>query len=363
MVQISKQQSNGQKLSAFLKKQHVILLSTISLAIFYVLFDDFVTTEKSAAATTHSATASEAIKKIPMSYKIPLAYGTRGEAETTEKWVYQAIQNGFRHIVTGSHHQSHNDTAAGVAWKRAASDDPSITRSDLYLQTMFTPWGTNDFRARPGDPEGTPGIEEQVHITIKQSLDNLQTDYIDAVLFNNFRAKLHPYDEMIKAWRVLEDYVSKGVVRYLGLTSVHDGDYLKRLYDEANVKPVILQNRFHSNRKFDANLHATFQNYNIQVQRFWVLSGNSGGRANADMAKDKGVTQEQLMLAFIMSLGETALVGTHSKQHIDDDLDMMKRFKEIFKDMEGEDQDRKTFADKIRMQYPFQLLRRALQIH
>ena len=35
-----------------------------------------------------------------------------------------------------------------------------------------------------------------------------------------------------------------------------------------------------------------------------MLSGNSGGRANADMAEDKGVTQEQLMLAFIMSLGE-----------------------------------------------------------
>ena len=75
-----------------------------------------------------------------------------------------------------------------MTWKRSASDDPSTLRADLHSQTMFAPWDTNNFRAHPGDPEGTPGIEEQVNITIKQSLDNLQTDYVDEFLFNNFRA-------------------------------------------------------------------------------------------------------------------------------------------------------------------------------
>ena len=278
MVQITKQRGDkGQRLLAFLKNHQIALIFIILFGIWYAIVDDILkpgdtairtkidTSDKSSVTVTE--TESKTIEKEPTSYKTPLAYGTRGDPENTEKYVYQAIQNGYRHIVTGCHHQSHNDTAVGVAWKRAALDDPSIKRSDLYLQTMFVPWGTNDFQARDQDPGGHPEMEEQVHITIKQSLENLQTNYIDAVLFNNFRAKLHPYDEMIQAWRVLEDYVSKGVIRYLGLTSVHDATYLKRLYDEANVKPVILQNRFHANRKFDAGLHSTFQKYNLHVQR------------------------------------------------------------------------------------------------
>lgn len=357
MVQIgSRQRKRDHNLLACLQRPGSIGLIIIVLCFVFIneIGIAFTLSQKE-TTTKDSPSTSETDKKEPISYKTPLAYGTRGEGETTEMYVYQAIQNGFRHIVTGSHHQSHNETAVGAAWKRAVSDDPSIKRSDLYLQTMFTPWGANDFRSRPSDPEKTPEtIEEQVHITIKQSLDNLRTDYIDTVLFNNFRAKLHPYDDMIKAWRVLEEYVSKGVVRYLGLTSVHDAEYIGRLYNESNIKPVILQNRFHSNRQFDASLHSTFQKYNIQVQRFWILSGNSGGSSNAGMAKEKNVTKEQLMLAFIMSVGETSLVGTHSIQHIKDDMDMMKRYNEMFKDMEGEDQDRKTFTSKIRMKYPFE---------
>ena len=72
------------------------------------------------------------------------------------------------------------------------------------------------------------------------------------------------------------------------------------------------------------------------------------------METHKSVTQEQLVLAFITSLGETALVGTHSVKHVNDDFGIMKRFKEIFKDIEGEDQDRKTLASKMRMKHPFQ---------
>ena len=73
-------------------------------------------------------------------------------------------------------------------------------------------------------------IEEQVHLSIKSSLYNLQTDYIDSVLIHNFRAKLQPYEETIQVWRVLEEYVDRGTIRHLGIVSVHDKEYLTKLY-------------------------------------------------------------------------------------------------------------------------------------
>merc|ERR1712157_154597 len=102
-------------------------------------------------------------------------------------------------------------------------------------------------------------------------------------------------------------------------------------------KPSVIQNRFHANRGFYVNMHSIFQSYNIQIQRFWVLTGNGGGRRNEAVAKEKNVTSEQLMLGFVMALGDTPLVGTHKIAHIKDDIDMVNRYKDIFHDMEGED--------------------------
>ena len=155
---------------------------------------------------------------------------------------------------------------------------------------------------------------------------------------------------MIKAWRTLEDHVSSGVIRYLGISSLHDANYLKRLYNEAEIKPSILQNRFHSNRQFHVHLQATFRQYNLQIQRFWVLTGNGGGRWNAAMAERKKLTPQQLMLAFVMTLeSNTPLVGTHDIQHMKDDLDVAKRHNEIFEGMDQDDLERKEFAKNIGM--------------
>jgi diketogulonate reductase-like aldo/keto reductase len=286
----------------------------------------------------------------------PIAYGTRGGGQETSTYIRDAILEGFRHIVTGSHHNKHNETGAGEGWKAAVAQNQTIKRSDLFLQTMFVPFHGNDFEASPNDPTNAKelSIEDQVNATIEQSLNNLQTTYIDAVLFHNFRAKTHTFDDMFQAWRALEKYVKKGTIRFLGISNVHDAEYLTRLHTESKVKPVILQNRFHANRGFDVSLqHTVHEQLGLQVQHFWILTGNSGGRANRDTASEKQLTKEQLMLAFVMSLGQTtALVGTHSQQHMRDDLALIDRFdldNDIFTDMYNTDPDRIAFAQKLGM--------------
>jgi len=308
-----------------------------------------------------------------VSHRAPLAYGTKLGKEETAQLVKDAILTGFRHIVTGGHHSSHNETGVGDGWKQAVTQNPSIRRQDLFIQTCFVPWDGNDFDSQPTDDEmllqirnnnidkshsteTIPTIEEQVHISIQTSLRNLQSDYIDAIVFHNFRATLYPYDQMIKAWRILEDYVEKGIIRHLGATSIHNAGHLERLYNESTIKPTIIQNRFHSNRQYDVDMQKTFEKYDVQVQRFWLLNGSSGGgKGNRDMAEQKNTTPAQLMLAFVMSLGShTCLVGTHSLQHMKDDIMASKCYNTWFQKIgdENDDAERIEYATKLGMKLP-----------
>lgn len=313
----------------------------------------FVATTTTALTPSTATTASASAKLTPRS---KIAFGTRGGGEKTADLVRDAILTGFRHIVTSANHQNHNETGVGVGWKMVVEKHPEklVKRTDLFLQTMFVPWDGADFRKPTTDDPmmsstkvpSSPTIAQQVTLTVEQSLRNLQTTYIDAILYHNFRAKLHPYEDMIQAWRVLEDYVQRGIIRYLGISNIHDENYFHRLYNESIIKPSIVQNRFHSNRGFDVSLRPMFQRYQVAIQRFWVLTGNGDGvKRNLELAKLKGVTPEQLMLAFIMSLGDTPLVGTHNMQHMKDDLQISRQYEEIF----SSDSERAEFARNIGM--------------
>lgn len=284
-------------------------------------------------------------KTTLMSHKTPLAYGTKDLQTRTAELVEQAITTGFRHIVTGGHHTKHNETGVGIGWKASG-----IPRRELFLQTCFVPFSPSqhpDFKKQASDPETLPeAIEDQVRLSIQTSLQNLQTSYIDALLFNNFRAKLWDTKEILRAWKVLEEYVEQGIIGQLGLTSVHDVNWFETFYNSTRIKPTIVQNRFHSNRQYDVPMQETFAKHDIWVQRFWLLNGSSGmGRGNQDMATKKGVTPAQLMLAFTMSLSQTALVGTKSLQHMKDDVEIAKCYPSLF----SNDEERMEYAKKLGM--------------
>jgi len=174
-------------------------------------------------------------------------------------------------------------------------------------------------------------IEDQVHASVKSSLRNLQTDYIDAVLVHNFRAKLQPYNDTMQAWKVLEDYVDRGVIRQLGIVSVHDKDYLTKLHDEMRIKPSIIQNRFHSNRGYDTELRSSFKEWGMANQLFWILTGSAGGRVRKNgvvkgIAETMGGVSPQILLySFTMKLGGSPLIGTQNIGHMQEDVDALIR--------------------------------------
>jgi len=224
----------------------------------------------------------------------------------------------------------------GTGWKESG-----VPRNELYLQTLYLAksvngYATQNCHLKDGDdsnvcpPAPDLSLENHVHLSIRSSLHNLQTHYLDSVLVHNFRAKLQPYEETLRVWRVLENYVDQGVIRHLGIVSVHDKDYLTKLHKDARIKPSIIQNRFHSNRGYDIKLRPVmFEELGIKAdQLFWILTGSSGGKVrNNDLvrgiAEKKGVSPQVLLYSFTMELGGTPLIGTKRVDHMEEDVNAL----------------------------------------
>ena len=260
-----------------------------------------------------------------------IVYGAKSKGGDTAKLVTQAIQSGFRHIATGGFHSEYNENGVGIGWKESG-----IPRQELYLQTLFVARSVNGYGSQNCNLRDdsrcrqltNATIEEQVHLSIESSLRNLQTNYIDAVLVHNFRAKLQPYDETIQVWRVLEEYVSQGIIRHLGIVSCHDKDYLFKLVNDTKIKPSIIQNRFHSNRQYDIELRPFFKQWGMANQLFWILTGSAGGKTGssviAGIAEKMGkISPKILLYSLTMELGGTPMIGTKSISHMQEDVDAL----------------------------------------
>lgn len=261
-----------------------------------------------------------------------LAFGTNKHWDKTAANVVQAIDGGYHHIATAGRHINYNEEAVGEGVRQSLKESQMISsREDLFLQTCFVSQTNPDYDKNwsPATNSDTVtselSISQQVRLSVESSLKNLNTTYLDAVLYHNLKSKLDPSDQIREAWVELEKLVDEGTIRYLGLTNVHDLNFLERFYDEVRIKPTILQNRFHSNRQFNVPLRSFIQKHNIRWQAFWVLTGNGGtigGSISKDLAKKYEVTTQQVIFAFVLSLGATPMIGSASPQHLKQDMDI-----------------------------------------
>jgi diketogulonate reductase-like aldo/keto reductase len=129
----------------------------------------------------------------------------------------------------------------------------------------------------------------------------------------------------------MESFVDSGKVHRLGIANCYDVAEFQRLYEEARIKPSVLQNRFYSDSGFDTQLRKLCKAHNIWYQSFWTLTANRQALASPavqELAAAKRLTPQTLMYAFIMSLPGgygTPLSGTTSQQHMKEDVAVMER--------------------------------------
>jgi len=246
----------------------------------------------------------------------PIIYGTAWKKADTARLVTQALQLGFRAIDTACQPKHYNE--AGVGQGIAAALGPALSRADLYVQTKFTPLSSQDPAQLPYDPDASVSV--QVAQSFKASLRNLQTSYLDALILHS---PLADEADTLSAWRAMEALVEADGVKRLGISNCYSLDLLKALWQAAQVKPMVLQNRFHAKTGYDRELRAYCRDHGIVYQSFWTLTANPHVLADttvSSLASYYQRTPAQVLFRYLTQIGVQPLTGTTSAEHMKQDL-------------------------------------------
>jgi len=129
-----------------------------------------------------------------------------------------AIKMGYRLIDTAISYR--NEAGVGKTVKESG-----IEREAFYLTTKI-----------PVDDEYIKD-KETVRKTLNQSLENLETDYIDLYLIHR---PIQDEGKLKSTWEVMEEFVSEGKIKTIGVSNFSNDD-LKRLDKIATIKPAVNQ--------------------------------------------------------------------------------------------------------------------------
>ena len=260
-------------------------------------------------------------------------YGTAWKKDKTADLVYMAICSGFKAIDTAAQPKHYREDLVGQGIRRALNQD-RISRDDLFIQTKFTSVNGQDLNKMPYNPAAS--ISEQVHTSIRSSLRNMRPlteesssefAYLDCLVLHS---PLPTMAQTLEAWRAAETYVPHKI-RFLGISNVPLG-ILEQLYDAAEFKPAVVQNRFYPSTNFDASVRAFCAEKSIIYQSFWTLSANPKIVHSPEVgivAHEVGLTPCEAMYILVLALDNVVILnGTTNAKHMVDDLSCVERARE-----------------------------------
>jgi diketogulonate reductase-like aldo/keto reductase len=251
-----------------------------------------------------------------MSIIPPLIYGTAWKKEKTAELVEKAILSGFRGIDTACQPKHYHEEGVGEALERLVKQN--MGRKDLFIQTKFTPLSGQDPNRIPYDPHAP--LSEQVKQSFSTSLKNLKIEFIDSLLLHS---PLNTHEQTMQAWQSMEELHKKGAVGVLGISNCYDLPTFKLLYEEAKIKPSVLQNRFYNETGYDKILRKWCLERNVSYQSFWTLTANPQILNHPHVIKMaflKEVTEAQLFFRFLTQQNIIPLIGSCSEKHMQEDL-------------------------------------------
>lgn len=247
-----------------------------------------------------------------------MIYGTAWKEDATERLVAQALQAGFRGLDTANQRKHYHEAAVGASVREALRH--GMHREDLFLQTKFTHAGGQDHRL-PYDPKAP--IAKQVQQSFASSLEHLGVDAIDSYLLHGPSAPVGLADGDWEAWRAMEDLQRSGAARLIGVSNVN-ADQLDGLCAAAKVQPAVVQNRTYTRPHGDRAVRDLCWKRGIAYQGFSLLTGAprlTGNPVVHAIARRLDATVPQVVFAHAFLRNVTALTGTTSREHMQDDLD------------------------------------------
>jgi diketogulonate reductase-like aldo/keto reductase len=205
--------------------------------------------------------------------------------------------------------------------------DSQVTNNS-QVQTKFSPISAQDPENMPYDASAP--VTEQVHASIKSSLQNLRSKisddsvdeaYIDTVVIHS---PLSTLAQTLEAWHALETYVPHRI-RNLGISNC-TLPMLRELCtsDQTTVKPLVVQNRFYEDTLFDVPLRAFCRDNEVIYQSFWTLTANPDlvrSRPVQQLARNVNITPAAAFYTLVMGLKDvTILNGTKNDERMKEDL-------------------------------------------
>jgi diketogulonate reductase-like aldo/keto reductase len=249
--------------------------------------------------------------------KMPrIIYGTAWKKDCTAAWVEKAIGLGFRGIDTACQPKHYNEAGVGAGLVNCYKS--GIDRSELYLQTKFTPLSGQDPVQVPYDAKAS--LAEQVAQSFQTSLKNLQTTYLDCLVLHS---PLVNQQQTQEVWLAMERLFQNGGVKQLGISNCYHLQQLQFLYDNATIKPAVIQNRFYAKTSYDRDLRDFCKQHRIIYQSFWTLTGNPDILAHATLqalATKYRRSAAQVFFRYLSQIGIIPLTGTTSATHMQEDL-------------------------------------------
>ncbi len=249
--------------------------------------------------------------------RIPkLIYGTAWKQERTAALVKLAIKQGFRGIDTACQPKHYHEP--GVGEGLAACLGEGLSRADFFLQTKFTPIDGQDPARVPYDPKAS--LTEQVGQSFAVSLKNLRTDYLDSWVLQSPWADER---DLLEVWRAMEAVCDTGAAKQLGISNCYRLEQFERLYQNARIKPAVLQNRFYAETHYDHALRDFCREHGIIYQSFWTLTANPKVLAHATLkaiAVQHRRTPAQAFFRYLTQIGIVPLTGTTTESHMREDL-------------------------------------------
>lgn len=253
----------------------------------------------------------------PYGVRIPwIIYGTAWKKDNTAALVEQAISLGFRGIDTACQPKHYNE--AGVGDGVAACRSLGINRSELYLQSKFTPLNGQDPDQVPYNPKAS--LCEQVAQSFQTSLKNLKTTYLDCLILHS---PLANQQQLKEVWQAMEQIFHNGGAKQLGISNCYDPQQFELLYRNAIIKPAVIQNRFYAETHYDRVIRDFCRQQGIFYQSFWTLTANPKVLAHATLQTLAAKFQRssaQVFFRYLNQINIIPLTGTTSKTHMKEDL-------------------------------------------
>jgi diketogulonate reductase-like aldo/keto reductase len=244
-------------------------------------------------------------------------YGTAWKKEATRQLVELAVASGFKAIDTANQLIHYEEALVGEALQ--ALEKKGIARDTLFLQTKFTSAGGQDHRT-PYDPSAD--LTTQVRQSFDSSLTHLCTEYVDSYVLHGPYQRRGVGEADWEVWAAMEGLYQSGETKMIGISNVTAGQ-LTELCEQANVKPMVVQNRCFAVLGWDKEVREICQAHAIIYQGFSLLTANRAVLADPEIrtiAQRLGTGSAQVIFRFAMQIGMLPLTGTTSQQHMREDL-------------------------------------------